>query len=274
MIRAGFIGLGSQGWPMARRIAELGHPLTIWARRREVLDSFADTGAVVASSPAEVGAASDVVGICVTADADVEAVVLGADGVLAGIPPGGVIVVHSTVHPETCRRVAERAAERGVDVIDAPVSGGGGAAAHGRLLVMVGGDEGVLERVRPVLATYGDPVLHLGPVGSGQVAKLLNNLVFTAQLAVAMETYDFAQRLGVDRAALAAVLAAGSGASFGAQVVAGSGTSGLRQVAATTLTKDVNLMADVARKAGAQEPPHVAELARAALRMCAGTDFT
>ena len=122
-----------------------------------------------------------------------------------------------------------------------------------------------------MLTTYGDPVLRLGPLGSGQVAKLLNNLVFTAQLAVALETYDFARRLGVDRGALAQVLAAGSGGSVGARIVAGSGfdPTGMRQVAATVLTKDVNLMLDVASKAGAAEPPHVAELARAALRMYA-----
>lgn len=270
MIRAGFIGLGSQGGPMARRIAELGHPLTIWARRSGTIEAFADTGAMVASSPAEVGRASDVVGICVVADTDVEEVVLGADGVLAGMEPGGIVAVHSTVHPETCRRLAERAGRRGIDLIDAPVSGGGGAAAQGRLLVMVGGEEAVLERARPVLAAYGDPIVHLGPVGSGQVAKLLNNLVFTAQLALALETYEFAHRLGLGREALAQVLAAGSGASFGAQVVAGSGfgTAGLRQVAATVLTKDVNLMHDVAEKAGT-EPPHVLELARTALRMYA-----
>lgn len=256
---------------MARRIAGAGLDLTIWARRAETLEPFADTSAVVAASPAELGAASDVVGICVMADADVEDVVLREDGVLAGMAPGGIIAIHSTIHPETCRRVAERAAERQIDVIDAPVSGGGPAAAEGRLLVMVGGDEAVVARAQPVLGTYGDPVLHLGPLGSGQVAKLLNNFLFTAQLAVGLETFDFAQRLGVDRAALAQVLAKGSGTSFGIGVVAGGGfgTAGMKPVAETILTKDVGLMLDVARRAGVAEPPHVAELARAALRMYA-----
>ena len=270
-MRAGFIGLGSQGGPMARRIAEAGHSLTIWARRPETLEPFADLGAVVVSSPSEVGAASEVVGICVMADADVEEVVLGAQGVLAGSRPGGVIAVHSTVHPDTCRRLGQLATGRQVSVIDAPVSGGGAAAAAGHLLVMVGGEEAAVERAHPVLATYGDPVLHLGPLGSGQVAKLLNNMVFTAHLAVALETYDFARRLGVDQAGVARVLAAGSGASFGAGVVAGAGfgTAGMREVAAGVLTKDLTLMLDVARKAATPEPPHVTELARAALRMYA-----
>ncbi|HLG68268.1 MAG TPA: NAD(P)-dependent oxidoreductase [Acidimicrobiales bacterium] len=267
-MRAGFIGLGSQGGPMARRIAALGHPLAIWARRPATLEPFAGTGATVVGSPAEVAAASDVVGICVVTDRDVEEVVLGDEGVLAGMAPGGVIAIHSTVHPDTCRRVAARAAERAVDVIDAPVSGGGPAAAEGRLVVMVGGEAPVLERVRPVLTTYGNPVVHLGPIGSGQVAKLLNNLLFTAHLGAALEAFDFAAALGVDRAAFATVLERGSGGSFGAQMVARSGfaTAGMRQTAATLLTKDLDLMADVARRAGVAQPPQVAELARAALQ--------
>ena len=102
--RVGFIGLGSQGAAMARRITDEGFPLTIWARRPASVEPFAGTDAVVASTPAELGAASDVVGICVVADADVEDVLLRADGVLAGMAPGGVIAIHSTVHPDTCAR--------------------------------------------------------------------------------------------------------------------------------------------------------------------------
>ena len=109
MIRAGFIGLGSQGAPMARRIVEAGYPLTIWARRQAALDAFADTTAQVAATPAELAAQSDVVGICVVADSDVEEVVLGSDGVLAGMAPGGIVAIHSTVHPDTCRKVSEQA---------------------------------------------------------------------------------------------------------------------------------------------------------------------
>jgi 3-hydroxyisobutyrate dehydrogenase len=269
MMRVGFIGLGSQGAPMARRIVDAGSPLCIWARRPQTLEPFADTAAIVARTPAELATNSDVVCICVVNDADVENVVFGDDGVLAGLAAGGVIAIHATVHPETCRRLAASAADRGVDVIDAPVSGGGIAAAEGKLLVMVGGDDSVVERVRPVLATYGDPVLHLGPLGSGQLAKLLNNFLFTAQLSVAVETYDFAARLGIDPAAMAQVLGTGSGGSRAAGIIAGSGfdLSGLRQVAATLLAKDVGIMFDVAQRVGATEPPHVSELARATLEM-------
>jgi 3-hydroxyisobutyrate dehydrogenase len=262
-MRVGFIGLGSQGAPMARRIVEAGHPLTIWARRPESLESFADTAATVARTPAELAENSDLVCLCVVSDADVESVVMRDDGVLAGLAAGGVIAIHATVHPDTCRQLAAHAVDQGIDVVDAPVSGGGIAAAERKLLVMVGGDDAVVDRVRPVFATYGDPVLHLGPLGSGQMAKLLNNLLFT----VATETYDFAAQLGMDRAAMGEVLANGSGGSRAAGIVAGSAfdLSGLRQAAATLLAKDVGIMLDVAQRVDATEPPHVVELARATL---------
>jgi 3-hydroxyisobutyrate dehydrogenase len=266
MSRVGFIGVGSQGGPMARRIVEGGYPLTLWARRPQSLEPFGDTAAVAASTPAELGAASDVVGICVVADADVEDVVLRPDGVLAGMAPGGVLAVHATIHPDTCRRLAEQAVGRGVAVVDAPVSGGGPAAAQGKLLVMAGGDAEDVDRCRPVFETFGDPVVHLGPLGSGQMAKLMNNLVFTAQITLALDTFSFADRLEVDRAALAQVLAHGSGASRVAAILSASGfdTTGMRQHAGV-LRKDVGIMLDVARATGAAEPASIVELAQNAL---------
>jgi 3-hydroxyisobutyrate dehydrogenase len=271
MSRVGFIGLGSQGGPMARRIVEGGYPLTLWARRPESVEPFGDTAATVVGTPAEVGAASDVVGICVVADADVEDVVLRPEGVLAGMARGGVVAVHSTIHPDTCRRLAEQAAGRGVAVVDAPVSGGGPAASEGKLLIMAGGDAEHVDRCRPVFATFGDPVVHLGPLGSGQMAKLLNNLVFTAQITVALDTFSFADRLGVDRAALAQVLAHGSGGSRVAAILSASGfdTTGMRRHAGV-LRKDVRIVLDVARAAGAAEPASIVELAQSALATLEG----
>jgi 3-hydroxyisobutyrate dehydrogenase len=264
--RVGFIGLGSQGEPMARRIVDEGYPLTIWARRSATLEAFQDTDATIAPTPADLGAASDVVGLCVVADTDVEDVLLRADGVLAGMSAGGVVAIHSTIHPETCRRLAAIAAERGVAIVDAPVSGGGMAAAERILLVMVGGTDPDVERCRPVFETFGDPVIHLGPLGSGQMAKLMNNFVFTAQVGLAMETYAFADRLGVDRAALAQVLSHGSGASRAATIVAGSGfdTRGLSG-AAPLLRKDVGIMLDVAAALGAAPPVALTEIAHTTL---------
>ena len=173
---------------MARRIVEEGYPLTIWGRRRDTVENFTDTTAAVASTPAELGAASDLVCICVVADADVEEVLLGTRGVLAGIGVGGIVAIHSTIHPGTCQHLTARGSERGVATVDAPVSGGGSAAAARRLLVMAGGAKADVARCRPIFETFANPVLHLGELGAGLLAKLLNNLVFTAQLGLALET--------------------------------------------------------------------------------------
>ena len=265
-MRVGFIGLGSQGAPMARRIIEGGYPTTLWARRPESLEPFADTAATVAASPKELAAASDLVCLCVVGDADVMDVATRADGVLAGLQPGGVIAVHATVHPDTCRDLAQRAAAQGVAVIDAPVSGGGPAAEAGTLLVMAGGEDAVVERVRPVFATYADPIVQLGGVGSGQVTKLLNNLLFTAHLATAKTTLDLGRSLGVAPEKLAEVIGRGSANSFALTSVArfGGSLDMLKQVAGGLLHKDVSLIADIAATAGV-EPGAVIDAADAAL---------
>jgi 3-hydroxyisobutyrate dehydrogenase-like beta-hydroxyacid dehydrogenase len=250
--RVGFIGLGSQGGPMARRIIEAGYPVTLWARRPATLEPFAGTSAKVAGSPAELAAASDLVCVCVVNDADVEQILTGGSasrwGVLSGLGEDGVIAVHSTVHPDTCRRLAGRAATQGVRLVDAPVSGGGIAAADGRLLVMAGGEPETIEYCRPVFATYADPIVHLGPVGSGQLTKLLNNLLFTANLATAVGALALGEALDVDPSRLAEVISHGSGSSFAlGRITAAGGT--LDRIAAHAgelLQKDVRLVADLA----------------------------
>ncbi len=250
--RVGFIGLGGQGAPMARRIIEAGFPTTLWARRSVSLEPFGDTPAQVAASPAALAAASDLVCVCVVNDADVEQVVAGEDGVLTGLGEGGVIAVHSTVHPDTCRRLADQAAARGVSLVDAPVSGGGAAAAEGRLLVMVGGEQDVVERCREVFASHSDEVVHLGPVGAGQVTKLLNNVLFAANLATAAQTLALGRALEVDSGRLAGVIARGSGASFALGALGGMGGSvdPIASIAGPLLNKDARLMADLAETAG------------------------
>jgi 3-hydroxyisobutyrate dehydrogenase len=257
-MRVGFIGLGSQGGPMARRIIEAGYPVTLWARRQATLEPFADTPATIVGSPAELAKASNLVCICVVSDADVEEVLAGEHGVLTGLGKGGgevggVVAVHSTVHPYTCQRLAETAADRGVRLIDAPVSGGGGAAAEGRLLVMAGGEAETVEYCRPVFATYGDPVVHLGPLGSGQIAKLLTNVLFTANLGTAASTLTLGQELGIDPRRLAEVISHGSGSSFALDRISAAGAT-LDRIAGHAgplLQKDVRLMADVATAASA-----------------------
>ncbi|NUS95446.1 MAG: NAD(P)-dependent oxidoreductase [Nocardia sp.] len=257
-MRVGFIGLGSQGGPMARRIVEAGYPTTLWARRAATTEPYADTAAKVAASPADLAADSVLVCLCVVGDADVREVLERADGVLAGLaataagraePP--VIAIHSTVHPDTCRELAEKAAAQHVSLIDAPVSGGAPAVAAGRLLVMAGGDEDTLARCLPVFGTYANPVVHLGGVGAGQTTKLLNNLLFTAHMSTAVSTLELGARLGVSPERLGEVIGNGSGNSFAlGRILAGGGT--LDQIATHAgdlLRKDVRLISELAAAA-------------------------
>ena len=251
-MRVGFIGLGSQGGPMARRIVEAGYETTLWARRPATLEPFADTAAKFAESPAELAAASDLVCLCVVGDADIAEITDGEQGLLAAMQPGGVIAVHSTVHPNTCRELAEKVRDKGISVIDAPVSGGGAAASEGRLLVMVGGDTDVVERCRPVFETYADPVVHLGDLGSGQTTKLLNNLLFTANLGTAATALSLADALGVSPDRLTEVIARSSGNSFALNALGGAGgLERLAGLAGTLLQKDVRLVVDLADRAAA-----------------------
>lgn len=254
-MRVGFIGLGSQGGPMARRIVEGGYDLTLWARRSASVEPYADTAAKVAATPAELGAASDLVCLCVVGDDDVRQVILGDQGVLAGMKPGGIIAIHSTVHPDTCRELAEVAAAQGVSVIDAPVSGGGPAVVEGTLMVMVGGEEADVERVRPVFATYSDAIVHLGGLGAGQVAKILNNLQFTANLGSALSTLELGDALGIARERLCEVLNRGSATSKAISSITmfGGSVEGLAPIAGALLQKDVRHAARLAATASAPE---------------------
>jgi 3-hydroxyisobutyrate dehydrogenase-like beta-hydroxyacid dehydrogenase len=250
-MHVGFIGLGSQGGPMARQITEAGFPTTLWARRPASLEPFADTPAKVAGSPAELAAGSDLVCLCVVGDADVEEVTGGENGVLAGLKPGGVIAIHSTVHPKTCHELAKLAGVQGISVIDAPVSGGAPAVAERRLLLMVGGDTDVVERCRPVFETYANPIVHLGDLGSGQTTKLLNNLLFTANLGIAATALTLGKALGVLPNRLTEVISRGSGNSFALNALGGDtgGLDRLASLAGALLQKDVRLVADLANAA-------------------------
>ncbi len=254
-MRVGFIGLGSQGAPMARRIVEGGYELTLWARRPASVEPYDDTAAKVVATPAELAAASDLVCLCVVGDDDVKQVLEGDTGVLAGLAPGGIIAIHSTVHPDTCREVAESAAAKGISVIDAPVSGGAPAASDGTLMVMVGGEEADVEKCRPVFATYSDAIVHLGALGSGQVAKILNNLLFSANLGSAMSTLELGDALDIPRDRLCQVLNRGSATSKAVNSIAAFGGSleVLAPIAGALLQKDVRHAASLAADASAPE---------------------
>jgi 3-hydroxyisobutyrate dehydrogenase-like beta-hydroxyacid dehydrogenase len=254
-MRVGFIGLGSQGGPMARRIVQGGYHTTLWARRAASLEPYAATAAKTVGSPAELGAASDLVCLCVVGDDDVREVLFGDDGVMAGLAAGGIVAIHSTVHPDTCQEIAERASAQGVSVIDAPVSGGAPAVEAGQLLVMVGGAEADVEQARPVFATYADPIVHLGPLGSGQVAKILNNLLFSANLGAAMSTLELGEALGVPRDKLCEVISRGSANSkaLGSIAAFGGTLDRLAPIAGALLQKDCRHATALAEEASAPQ---------------------
>lgn len=166
----GFIGLGHQGSPMAERMIRAGLQPALWARRQSVLEPYADRGAVIMGSPAEVAAASDVIGLCLYDGAATDGVVFGPGGIVEAVQPGSVMAIHSTVGPEYVKALADRLAGDGASVVDAPVSGGP-AAETGQLLVIAGGSEPDIELCTPMFATYSNRVVHVGGIGAAQAAK-------------------------------------------------------------------------------------------------------
>lgn len=250
-MRVGFIGLGSQGAPIARRILDGGFRVTLWARRPASTEVFGDTAAAVAKTPRELASGTDLICICVVNDTDVAQVIEGSDGVLAGARSGAIIAIHSTVHPTTCHRLAEKASLAGVSIIDAPVSGGGRAATEGKLLVMAGGDKHVVDRCKPVFETYSDSIVHLGALGAGQITKLINNTVFTANIGIAASALSLGEGLGLDASGLLDVISRGSGNSYAANAIRGIGMfENLAPVAGPLLAKDARLMREVVASAG------------------------
>lgn len=212
-LRVGFVGLGDMGGAMATRLIAAGLPVTLWARRPESLRQFEPGGFHTATSLAELGRESDVVGICVFADADVRDVVLAPKGVLAGLRPGSVLLIHSTVSVATCREIAAQAAEIGVEVVDAPVTGARARALAGDLVVLLGGDSAAIEKARPMLAAYAGTTAHLGPLGSAQRMKALNNALSNATGLLASLAVETGVRLGLDAHTVIEILRTGSASS-------------------------------------------------------------
>jgi 3-hydroxyisobutyrate dehydrogenase-like beta-hydroxyacid dehydrogenase len=202
----GFIGIGSMGTRIVDLLIEGGHNVTLWARRPQTLEPYRGRSQV-AATPAELGRTSELVGICVWDEHDVDEVVLGLNGVLSTMRPGSAIAIHSTISPEACRRLRATALDRGVELMDAPVSVG---SAQPKLLVMLGGETDVIARYQEAFESFGSPVVHLGPVGSGQIAKLVNNTLLAATAGLAEDAITMGAELGLRPDALLSALSAGS----------------------------------------------------------------
>ena len=210
----GFIGLGIMGRPMAGHILAAGFPLTIFNRTRARTEELASRGARVAASPAEVAAAADLIVVMVTDSPDVESVVAGPQGVLHGLRPGAVVVDMSTVSPALERRRDGLLRGRGGTLVDAPVSGGDVGARNATLAIMAGGEHAAFERALPVLSALGKSITHCGPVGSGQVAKLCNQILVSVTLLGVSEAILFARKNGLDPRTMIEAVSGGAAASW------------------------------------------------------------
>jgi 3-hydroxyisobutyrate dehydrogenase-like beta-hydroxyacid dehydrogenase len=246
-MRLGFIGTGRMGHPMTRKLIEAGHEVCALARSQDKRAALAADGAYPVAAVPEAAEGADAVLVCVFTDEQVQEVCLSS-GLLEAMPKGATLVIHTTGSPRTAESIADRAAPFGIEVVDAPVSGGPPDIAAARLTLFAGGTPAALERVRPALASYADPILPVGPLGAGQRVKLINNALFAAHLGLLASAVDLATQLGVPEPVLLDALPHGSAASRALTAVAARGSvAAFTESVADFLTKDI----EIARKTAA-----------------------
>jgi 3-hydroxyisobutyrate dehydrogenase len=196
--RIGFIGLGIMGRGMAHNLLKAGFELRVWNRTASRMDELVQAGAIATTSPAELAAYSDIIITCVSDTPDVLAVILGEAGVIHGAQSGALVIDMSTISPQVTQEIAQKLAANGVQMLDAPVSGGSEGAARGTLSIMIGGDAAQVERAMPVLQAMGKTITHVGGHGSGQTVKLVNQILVVGNALAMSEALLFAQAGGVD----------------------------------------------------------------------------
>lgn len=214
MTTIAFIGLGHMGLPMARNLLNAGHSLSVFDLVASAVDELAAQGARAASSAADAVCAAEVVISMLPASRHVEGLYLGDAGLLSAIAPGSLVLECSTIAPEAARKVHQAAAARGIALLDAPVSGGTAGAAAGTLTFMVGGAAATLERARPILAGMGKSILHAGPEGAGQVAKVCNNQLLAVHMIGTAEAMALGVANGLEPATLAEIMRQSSGGNW------------------------------------------------------------
>lgn len=275
--RIGFLGLGIMGSRMAANLARAGFPLTVWTHTPGKAERWAaEHGATSAADPAAVAASSDIVISMVVDGAQVASVLLGEGGVIESARPGLLAVDMSTIAPPDARRIGAALRERGVEMLDSPVTGSSPRAEEGSLTIMVGGSEEQYERVHPVLAAMGRLILHVGELGQGQMLKLINNALGAANAAAVAEALLLARATGIDLDAFQEIVSSGSGASAQLQMKA----EAMRTHDYTTLFKTAHMLKDVrlcleeAQTAGAPFPAaaHARDLLSATMARGHGDD--
>ena len=273
--KVGFIGLGVMGRPMALHLHRAGYELHVWSRRPESADGLPATRH---ATPADLGRHCEVVFTVITSGRDVEGVALGDDGLIQGMAPGSVLVDCSTIAPDAARRIAAALKAKGIDMLDAPVSGGAQGAIDATLAIMAGGEAGVLERTRPLLECLGKRIVHIGPNGAGQVAKACNQMIMVAAIEAVAEAMRLAAASGVDCGKVRQALAGGSAASrvldiMGQRMVDRDFAAGIE---ARLHHKDYGLVLEAARRSGVPMPltAAVAQQLNALMALGFGRDDT
>jgi 2-hydroxy-3-oxopropionate reductase len=208
-MRIGFIGLGIMGKPMALHLRQGGHELWVYGRRRVTMEPLMAAGATGCSNPAEVAANADIIFVMVSDTPDVEQVLFGADGVAEGMRAGSVVVDMSSISPVTTKDMARRLVQKGVDMIDAPVSGGEVGAVNATLSIMAGGKPEVFERVKPLFELMGKNIVRVGDSGAGQTAKVCNQVVVAMTIIAVSEALLLATKAGVNPARVREALLGG-----------------------------------------------------------------
>jgi len=256
MLKVGYIGLGLMGKSIARNILKAGFPVVVHNRSRGAVDELAAEGAVPAFSPQEVARQVDVVFTNLPDSRDVEHVVLGPGGIIEGAHPGLIYVDNSTIKPLTARLIAERLAEKDVQALDAPVSGGDIGARNATLTIMVGGPEEALAKVRPIFEAMGKTITHIGEAGSGQIAKAANQIMVAAQMVAMGELLIFAQKAGADPMKVVEAIKGGAAQCWTLDVKPPRLFAGNRQPGfkARMQAKDLNIVMDSAREFGVPLP--------------------
>lgn len=255
-MKVGYIGLGLMGKPMARNIMKAGYALVVHNRSRESVNELVAEGAIEAFSPAEVAAQVDVVFTNLPDSPDVELVALGGRGIIEGAHKGLIFIDNSTIKPATTRSIGVKLAEKGVTMLDAPVSGGDIGAINGTLSIMVGGPSEALDKVMPILQAMGKTITHVGGLGDGQIAKAANQIMVAAQMVALGELLILAQKAGADPEKVVQAIRGGAAGCWTLdnkpqRLFAGNRSPGFK---AYMQAKDLGIVMDTARKYGVSLP--------------------
>jgi 3-hydroxyisobutyrate dehydrogenase len=257
MAKVAFLGLGVMGYPMARHLGQKGHEVTVYNRTTAKAEKWvSEFGGRFGKTPAEAAKGQDIVFACVGNDEDLRSVTLGDDGAFGAMGKGAIFVDHTTASAEVARDLSAAAKERGFDFLDAPVSGGQAGAENGQLTVMVGGEQAPFDKAQPVIMSFAKACRLLGPAGSGQLAKMMNQICIAGVVQGLAEAIHFGKRAGMDIEAVIEVISKGAAQSWQMEnryktMNAGTFDFGF---AVDWMRKDLGIVLDEARGNGAKLP--------------------